>query len=765
MLTTRNQPTAWRAALPVVLAALTLLLAGCTPPGPRALLDGERLLQEGRPQDALRRFRTAVEFLPGNAQAWNHLGLAYHATRQPAEAAEAYQQALRLDRDLASAHYNLGCLWLEQGDATRAADALRTFVGLRPQSFEGWRKLGQAQLRIRQWDLAERSFHAALRLTPNDPESLNGLGVSLQQRRRLREAWQCFAAAAAKEPRFAPAWLNLAVAAHQAGAYPQAIHAYQQYAALRPDAARALGVEAVLRQLEPPVAQPALIPPPTNATAASATTVIQTPTATGESARPPVTPPPSPAGGTTAPAQPRAPPRRAAAEPSASSPSSSISNLASRPAPEIVPPPASASIPSPTPPATASPSSNPSPTSVALADSPPLATSSSVVSPSPVPATTRPAAGAVAGRPPAESSTSTSTSAPPLLELVRLPEGPGVTTQVRDEPVPSTSTAATGPGPAVTPVPDGAPATGPLPLIRPVPAQRAAAGQGQEERKGFWERANPVAWFTSDKSESTTRTNPPTANAVTPEGDDAKSEVTRWAWANPTRWFRGEPVQEPPSPTPPPPGATESSRAPSPAEAPAAVSGPTGGRETPARRPATTARPPPSEVKRYSYLRPPTPAPGDRAAARPLLSEALNEHRRGRLESAIALYEQSLRLDPSLAEAHRNLAAAQLARDQVPEALASSERALALEPGSVHARLNFALALERGGFPLDAAAEAEKVVVTHPEDVAAHLLLGNVYAQRLDQPDRARPHYLKVIELEPEHPQSAAIRRWLAGRR
>src|SRR4051812_8939498 len=118
MLTTKN----WRAHL--VVPSLLLLMAagptGCTPAGPRALLDGERLLGEGKLEPAIGKLTKATQLLPGNAQAWNHLGLAYHRAGQSAAALKAYEQARSCDPNLIPVHFNLGCLLLEQNNAQAA---------------------------------------------------------------------------------------------------------------------------------------------------------------------------------------------------------------------------------------------------------------------------------------------------------------------------------------------------------------------------------------------------------------------------------------------------------------------------------------------------------------------------------------------------------------------------------------------------------------------------------------------------------------------
>src|SRR6266446_9762262 len=99
---------------------LVWFVAGCTPAGPRALLQGKRLLERGKYSPAVAKLTTATVLLATNAQAWNYLGLAYHHAGQAAEAQKAYQRALALNHDLTEAHYNLGCLLLEQNKADAA---------------------------------------------------------------------------------------------------------------------------------------------------------------------------------------------------------------------------------------------------------------------------------------------------------------------------------------------------------------------------------------------------------------------------------------------------------------------------------------------------------------------------------------------------------------------------------------------------------------------------------------------------------------------
>ena len=109
----------------LALVAFAAALAGCGPPGAHALLKGKKLLDEGDYAGAADEFKDATEVMTTNAQAWNYLGVAEQHAGQLEEAANAYQRALELDRDLSEAHYNLGKTFALTGCLCESLD-LRT---------------------------------------------------------------------------------------------------------------------------------------------------------------------------------------------------------------------------------------------------------------------------------------------------------------------------------------------------------------------------------------------------------------------------------------------------------------------------------------------------------------------------------------------------------------------------------------------------------------------------------------------------------------
>jgi tetratricopeptide (TPR) repeat protein len=134
-----------------------------------------------------------------------------------------------------------------------------------------------------------------------------------------------------------------------------------------------------------------------------------------------------------------------------------------------------------------------------------------------------------------------------------------------------------------------------------------------------------------------------------------------------------------------------------------------------------------------------------------------------RLPEAVQSYRLATRADPSFFDAHYNLGLADTEAGNLAAALASYESALAVQPQSLDARYNFALVLKQANYLVDAVIELERVVAIYPNETRAHLVLGNLYAQQFHQPDKARQHYLRVLEVEPHNPQAGTIRYWLAA--
>ena len=242
----------------ILFIALAIVISGCTPAGPGALLKGKKYLDRGDCAAAVAELKTATTLLATNAPAWNYYGVALQRAGQPDDAAAAYETAIKLDRDLVEAHFNLGSLWLEQGKPDAAKAEFTAYTLRRPNDAAGWLKLGSAQLKLGEIVPAERSFSAVLALKQSEAEAYNGLGLARIQRGKPRDAAQFFAAAAQARPDFAPARLNLATVNQQyLRDNKSALEHFRAYLALTPRPANWDEVNAIAGSLEQSLASAA----------------------------------------------------------------------------------------------------------------------------------------------------------------------------------------------------------------------------------------------------------------------------------------------------------------------------------------------------------------------------------------------------------------------------------------------------------------------------------------------------------------------------
>jgi tetratricopeptide (TPR) repeat protein len=270
-----------------------LFLTGCGPPGVRSLHRGDRLVQQGQYEDAIDPLKEAVAELSHSqplaaSRAWNLLGVAEQGAGHPNPAWNAYQQALKLDRNLAVVDYNLGCLALQQSDFPAAIASLTTFTTLRPREASGYSRLGDAYLRLslsaaprdraRQFDAAIAAYKTAESLSPS-AETVNALGLAELLRRpgqpsadALKYAVKAFQVALERSTNYPPALLNLAIVDQQyLNDSKAALDRYHQYLALDPAPANTNEVARLAKQLEidsriqivqRPVPKPATPTPP-----------------------------------------------------------------------------------------------------------------------------------------------------------------------------------------------------------------------------------------------------------------------------------------------------------------------------------------------------------------------------------------------------------------------------------------------------------------------------------------------------------------------
>lgn len=133
------------------------------------VLEGERLLVEGRVPEAQRVFERAIAEDPDDARAWLDLGLTQEATGDAVAAERAYRRATEIDPRFAEALNNLGVLLRERGSLKEAAAALERAAALDPDLTAARFNLGLSYEELGRIKDAEHEYLATIRQVPGDP--------------------------------------------------------------------------------------------------------------------------------------------------------------------------------------------------------------------------------------------------------------------------------------------------------------------------------------------------------------------------------------------------------------------------------------------------------------------------------------------------------------------------------------------------------------------------------------------------------------------
>jgi predicted O-linked N-acetylglucosamine transferase (SPINDLY family) len=182
---------------------------------PLALIAG----QTGRESLAIHYLEAVLRIQPELAAAHYNLGNLQIAQRKHSEAVDSYRRALLLAPDLSEAHNNLGNALGELGALAEAEASLRQAQSLKPDHAEAAYNLAIVLWKQGRLDEAVASLQHALRLRPEYPEAQVYLGNFYKEQGRLDEAIAAYRAALQLQPDAAHIHSNLILTLHYQPGY------------------------------------------------------------------------------------------------------------------------------------------------------------------------------------------------------------------------------------------------------------------------------------------------------------------------------------------------------------------------------------------------------------------------------------------------------------------------------------------------------------------------------------------------------------------
>ncbi len=187
---------------PALLAALLLLGAQPVPPEARQLKEaGDRQRAAGDAQGAREAYQAAVAAFGGYAEAREALGEVLLGQKRFQEAAREFEQAARLEPELALAWYNLGYAARRLGDLGRARDAWRRYLALRPDDLDARLGLAESLRGLGEREAALEAYQTFVRLAEPLPDE----AVRVERARGAMAALRAEGAVSEPPPAAAPA--------------------------------------------------------------------------------------------------------------------------------------------------------------------------------------------------------------------------------------------------------------------------------------------------------------------------------------------------------------------------------------------------------------------------------------------------------------------------------------------------------------------------------------------------------------------------------
>lgn len=168
-------------------------LAGDRTRAREQLEKGRELYRNDQDAEAVLAFMEAVRLDPDLAEAHFRLGLGYESLgkREEAEAeykkaAEAYKKYFEENDNDAEAHYNLGQIYANLGNYSEAVRQYREATRLKENDPDIYYDLGVAHTKLAQYDAAAVAFSKSLEIDPDYYRAQDGLDEAKEGIKRIR---------------------------------------------------------------------------------------------------------------------------------------------------------------------------------------------------------------------------------------------------------------------------------------------------------------------------------------------------------------------------------------------------------------------------------------------------------------------------------------------------------------------------------------------------------------------------------------------------
>jgi tetratricopeptide (TPR) repeat protein len=196
-------------------------------------------MAEGRTNDAINAYQTALAGDPGLEKARYNLAQALERSGKTSEAQQQYERLTGARSGFAEAHYSLANLLSRAGQEDRALAEFQASLRARPAYVESRNNLALLHLTRGDQARARLELEEALKINPDSAEALSNLARVFATEGRHADALDVIRRAVELEPRDAGVRLNLGRLLHVTGNLREAMAEFERVVRANPDFAEA----------------------------------------------------------------------------------------------------------------------------------------------------------------------------------------------------------------------------------------------------------------------------------------------------------------------------------------------------------------------------------------------------------------------------------------------------------------------------------------------------------------------------------------------
>ncbi len=208
-----------------------------------------RLKETGKIDEAIENFSKCLLLKPDSPEAHNNLGNALSDKDQTDKAIEHYRKAIELaegqkrgaypPRGLAEAHHNLANALRQQGLFAQAKEHYVAALKVKPDDIETLHGLALTYSALQKYDDAIACYDRMLRFEPDNVIAHGLLGIALGQKGEPEAAAKEFRFVLSRRPDDLEMYCNLGIVLQQQGKIDEAIDQYRQALQIDPDYGKA----------------------------------------------------------------------------------------------------------------------------------------------------------------------------------------------------------------------------------------------------------------------------------------------------------------------------------------------------------------------------------------------------------------------------------------------------------------------------------------------------------------------------------------------